>query len=191
MKIFNGTPHEINVVVGATFDSDLRKYIGGDVAATLPSDGALNANIDTIEVAPVDGVPVFDKKINGYDALPLKILGAYSTEREAIMLVEKLEALRYEALKNLKNHMSQELQKGGCTPDYKMKGESSYIPDTRYPYFSEKTFKYYEFREDMEYEELRQPLQIQIEHSAQYSRLIRRIHNIPVDLFIQEVKLSI
>ena len=70
MKIFNGTPHEINVVVGATFSPEIRKYIGGEVVATLPSNGALNAKIDTIEVAPAGDIPVFDKKISGYDALP-------------------------------------------------------------------------------------------------------------------------
>jgi len=69
-KIFNGTPHAINIVVGATFNQTLRKYTGGEVVLSIPSNGVLNAKIPTTELAPIDGVPVFGKKIDGFDLLP-------------------------------------------------------------------------------------------------------------------------
>ena len=69
-KIFNGTPHAINVVSGANFDPAIRKYIGGDVVVTIPSDGVLNAKIDTVELSPVGNIPAFGKTTTGFDPLP-------------------------------------------------------------------------------------------------------------------------
>lgn len=69
-KVYNGTPHEINIVVGATFSKELRKFLGGEVVETIPSDGTLNAKIDTVEIAPIGDIPVFAKNISGFDPLP-------------------------------------------------------------------------------------------------------------------------
>jgi hypothetical protein len=69
-KIFNGTPHAINVVEGATFNSSIRKYTGGTVVLSIPSNGMLNAKISAVDLPAVDGIPVFGKSIIGVDALP-------------------------------------------------------------------------------------------------------------------------
>ena len=70
MRIYNGTPHAINVITGAMFAPEIRKYIGGDVVATLLSDGTLNALIDTVELPSFGDILVFGKEIKGYDPLP-------------------------------------------------------------------------------------------------------------------------
>lgn len=69
-KIFNGTPHSINIVVGATFNPTLRKFTGGEVVLSLPSNGVLNAKIPTTELPHIGEIPVFGKKIEGYDPIP-------------------------------------------------------------------------------------------------------------------------
>jgi len=70
MKIYNGTPHSINVIKGSTFDPTIRKFIGGELVKSIPSNAVLNAKINTVEVNPIDDIPVFDKEITGYDPLP-------------------------------------------------------------------------------------------------------------------------
>lgn len=74
MKIFNGTPHPINIVDGSTFDPSIRKYVVvGDkatVVASIPSNGVLSAVIETVEREPINGIPVYGKKIIGIDPLP-------------------------------------------------------------------------------------------------------------------------
>lgn len=69
-KIFNGTPHAINVVKGASFNTSIRKYTGGSVVLSIPSNGMLNAKISSTEESPVEGIPVFGKAFTGVDPLP-------------------------------------------------------------------------------------------------------------------------
>lgn len=69
-KIFNGTPHAINVVDGASFNPAIRKYTGGTVVRTIPSNGMLNAKVSTVDMPAVDGIPVFGKSFFGVDAIP-------------------------------------------------------------------------------------------------------------------------
>lgn len=69
-KVYNGTPHELNIVQGATFSPSIRKFVGGDVVRTIPSDGALNAQIKTAEVFDESGIPTFSKEILGCDEYP-------------------------------------------------------------------------------------------------------------------------
>jgi hypothetical protein len=69
-KFFNGTPHPINVMQGSIFNPSIRKYTGGEVVLSIPSNGMLNAKISSIEKEAIDGVPVFDKSITGIDQLP-------------------------------------------------------------------------------------------------------------------------
>jgi hypothetical protein len=69
-KIFNGTPHAINIVEGATFNPQNRKFCGGNVVRVIPSNGMLNAKMSTIELPSVDGIPTFGKSFDGVDALP-------------------------------------------------------------------------------------------------------------------------
>lgn len=69
-KIFNGTPHAINVVQGSEFVADMRKYVGGEVIKSIPSNGMLNAKITTVEGGVIDGIPVYAKQFTGVDPLP-------------------------------------------------------------------------------------------------------------------------
>ena len=70
LKIFNGTPHAINIVVGSEFMPTMRKHVGGQVVKTIPSNGMLNAIIETIELEPVAGIPMYSKRIVSCDELP-------------------------------------------------------------------------------------------------------------------------
>lgn len=70
LKIYNGTPHAINVVTGATYNPAIRKYTGGEVVLSLGSDGVLNAKIPTVELGPVGNIPLFGKQIEGFDPIP-------------------------------------------------------------------------------------------------------------------------
>ena len=69
-KIFNGTPHAINVVSGSVFTPAIRKYVGGDVVLSIPSTGMLSAKISTIDLPSIADIPVFGKSFSGVDSLP-------------------------------------------------------------------------------------------------------------------------
>lgn len=69
-KIYNGTPHAINIVKGATKDPKIRKYVGGEVILSIPSDGMLNADIATYPGSFINGIPTFEKRAKGVDPLP-------------------------------------------------------------------------------------------------------------------------
>lgn len=74
-KIYNGTPHPINIVTNSVFKTEIRKYIvpegtEPDIIASIPSDGILSAKIDTVEAEHINGIPVFAKAITGCDPLP-------------------------------------------------------------------------------------------------------------------------
>lgn len=73
--IINNTPHPIHIISADDihFDATLRKWVAPDGTKpiiTIPSSGVLNAKISTISSDPVDGIPVFDKHIDGCDPLP-------------------------------------------------------------------------------------------------------------------------
>lgn len=73
-KVVNLTPHDVNIVAGATFDASIRKYRGGEVVLTIPSSGMVNAVSNDTPAADVivGGVSVSSiKKIwTSVDALP-------------------------------------------------------------------------------------------------------------------------
>jgi len=74
-RIYNGTPHSINIIDGSRFDPSIRKYVTTEgkevtVVASIPSDGVLSAVIETAEMEPINGIPVYGKKIVGIDPLP-------------------------------------------------------------------------------------------------------------------------
>lgn len=69
-KIFNGTPHAINIVSGSTFNPSIRKWTGGEVVLSIPSNGMLNAKIDVVEMPQIGEIPIFGKTISGCDPLP-------------------------------------------------------------------------------------------------------------------------
>ena len=73
--IINNTPHPINIInpEDIHFDATIRKYVAqADTKPmlTIPSSGILNARISTVEADPIDGIPCFDKRIDGCDPLP-------------------------------------------------------------------------------------------------------------------------
>lgn len=76
IRIFNGTPHPVNIIEGSTFDPSIRKYVttaGKEVTvvASIPNSGVvLSAVIETVEMEPINGIPVYGKKIIGVDPLP-------------------------------------------------------------------------------------------------------------------------
>ncbi|NLZ54040.1 MAG: hypothetical protein GX892_13025 [Thermoanaerobacteraceae bacterium] len=72
-KVYNGTPHSINIIEGAIFDPSIRKYVArGEVTmvTSIPSNGVLSAKIDTVNLPDIDGIPVYGKAIVGCDPLP-------------------------------------------------------------------------------------------------------------------------
>ena len=73
-KIWNFTPHQINVIADASFDAAIRKYtadVDVKVVASIPSDGMLSAKITTGDGELVNGnIPTFVKKVTGCDQIP-------------------------------------------------------------------------------------------------------------------------
>ena len=71
-KIFNGTPHDINIVDNGNFDPKIRKFvtINPNVVKRIPSDGVLSSKMVTTQLDPIDGIPVFHKGFTGVDSLP-------------------------------------------------------------------------------------------------------------------------
>jgi hypothetical protein len=74
MKIWNFTPHKLNIIADASFDASIRKYVANadvKVVTSIPSDGMLSAKITTGDGELVNGnVPTFVKKVTGCDPLP-------------------------------------------------------------------------------------------------------------------------
>ena len=70
-RVFNGTPHAINVVEGATLDPAMRKFVGGEVINTIPSTKMLNAKIESVQLRGFGNfLPLFDKDIVDCDEYP-------------------------------------------------------------------------------------------------------------------------
>lgn len=71
-KIFNGTPHEVNIVDNSLFSQQIRKHITDypNAVASIPSNGMLSAIVSTINSDPINGIPVFVKEFRGVDELP-------------------------------------------------------------------------------------------------------------------------
>lgn len=97
MRIWNYTPHAINIVEDCAFDTMTRKYMykGGEgkyiIKHAVPSDGVLNAKI---KVTPepkrtVDGVPVYLKEVTGIDEIPEHV------DEDDIVIVSALYASCY------------------------------------------------------------------------------------------------
>lgn len=70
VKIFNGTPHPINVVENSVFNPAIRKYTGGNVVLSIPSNGMLNAKVIAVDLPAINNIPCFGKYFSGVDALP-------------------------------------------------------------------------------------------------------------------------
>jgi len=72
LKVYNGTPHAINIVANGGFNPEIRKYVAEnpEIIATIPSNGVLSAKIDTLPDMSINDIPVFTKSISGCDELP-------------------------------------------------------------------------------------------------------------------------
>jgi len=77
-KIYNGTSHAINIVEGSTFNPAIRKFTGGKVIMSIPSNGMLNAQIDTVDLSSIlvdngdtiELIPLFGKSVTSCDPIP-------------------------------------------------------------------------------------------------------------------------
>ena len=71
-KIFNGTPHSINIIDNGVFDSSIRKFVtdSPNIIRTIPSHGMLSSKVSSIDLDPIDGIPVHGKKFTGVDSIP-------------------------------------------------------------------------------------------------------------------------
>jgi hypothetical protein len=74
-RIYNGTPHVINICINSEWNSDIRKFVVADgveseIISSIASSGVLSAKINTIEGTPINEIPVFSKEIAGCDPLP-------------------------------------------------------------------------------------------------------------------------
>lgn len=76
MKLINMTGnHAVNIVIGASYDASIRKYVGGEIALTIePSGTMLSAKFEEVPGEPliVDGVevPTSIKKLVSCDPVP-------------------------------------------------------------------------------------------------------------------------
>lgn len=93
MRIFNYTPHSINFVEGAEFDSTIRKFTGGEVVKEIPSNGMLNAKINSVEMGNIEGtnIPLYKQEIVGCDPIPAEV------QEGDIVIVSALYASAYKA----------------------------------------------------------------------------------------------
>lgn len=72
VKLYNGTPHSINIIQGATLDSTDRKWKGGEIIQIFPPNGMLSAKINSIQTGVLNGlIPVFSKEIVDCQELPI------------------------------------------------------------------------------------------------------------------------
>ena len=74
-KIFNGTPHAINININGVSDPAIRKMvipadIQPEISISIPSNGMLSAKIDSVQAESIDSIPVFGKKIASCDQIP-------------------------------------------------------------------------------------------------------------------------
>lgn len=74
MRVWNFTPHSVNIIADASFDAAIRKFTADDdvkVVTSIPSDGMLSAKITTGDGDVImDSIPTFVKKVSGCDPLP-------------------------------------------------------------------------------------------------------------------------
>ena len=75
MKVYNLTAHPISIIAEADCHSSpaIRKLVADanvKPVMVIPSYGMVSAKTETHEAEPIEGIPVFEKKITGIDPLP-------------------------------------------------------------------------------------------------------------------------
>ena len=88
-KIFNGTPHPVNIVEWSIEDPAIIKFKGGTVIATVPPNYILNAKFGVENIGEFNGIPLSKKTVEGCDPLP---------EGYDIYIVSALYAIAYREL---------------------------------------------------------------------------------------------
>lgn len=77
VSFFNGTPHPINLIAGAEFNSAIRKHVGGREIAVIPTNTMLSARLETFPVADLgSGVTVAKQTAVSCDRLPKEVAHA-------------------------------------------------------------------------------------------------------------------
>lgn len=74
-KIFNGTPHPINIVSNGIFNPAMRKIVlpEGEPSAivrSITSNAVVSAKINKVDAPDIDGIPVQAQSVVGIDDLP-------------------------------------------------------------------------------------------------------------------------
>lgn len=94
MKIWNQTPHVINIIRKdcVVFNAEIRKNVAlpdYEVATSLPTDGVLSAKLKSTLTEDILGVPCYEKQVIGCDPLPDEV------EDGDIVVVSALYATAY------------------------------------------------------------------------------------------------
>lgn len=69
-KLINLTPHSINILRGAEYDSAIRKFRGGEITCTIPSSGMVSAKYAEQPVGEIQGIPVNRKTLISIEEIP-------------------------------------------------------------------------------------------------------------------------
>jgi hypothetical protein len=75
-KIFNGTPHDVVIIDDSevVYNDSIRKHVcsasSPKTVAKIPSNGILSAKMETARKGHVENIPIFHKRIVGYDTVP-------------------------------------------------------------------------------------------------------------------------
>lgn len=94
MKIYNGTPHSVDLISKEScyYDKHIRKWVSDKPTyiCKIPTDGILSAKITTKFNTMFSGIPIYDKVITDCDPLP---------EGYDVVIVSALYASAYSMIK--------------------------------------------------------------------------------------------
>lgn len=73
-KIFNATPHAINIVSNGSFIPAMRKIalpegVAPAIIRSIPSNAVVSAKINKVEASEIDGIPIQSQSVVGIDDL--------------------------------------------------------------------------------------------------------------------------
>lgn len=71
-RIYNATPHKIIIIENGEFNTTIRKWVcdSPKISAEIEPTGMLSAKIETCDADPINGIPVYGKRVIGCDPLP-------------------------------------------------------------------------------------------------------------------------
>ena len=94
-KIWNFTPHSVNIIKGSKFEPTIRKKVANlsaNVFMIIPSDGMLNARMESQEIEDFLGIPQFESVPAEVDPIPQEV------GNDDIVVVSRMYASAYIAL---------------------------------------------------------------------------------------------